>query len=50
MILAAVPGRGPATDLVQFDQVLSKTVHPVQINTLLADADFDAERVHVASH
>ena len=48
MILAAVPGRGPATDLVQFDQVLSETVRRVQINTLLADADFDAERVHVA--
>ena len=28
MILAAVPGRGPATDLVQFDQVLSETGAP----------------------
>jgi Transposase DDE domain len=48
MILAAVPGRGPATDLVQFDQALSQAVRRVRIDTLLADADFDAERVHVA--
>jgi hypothetical protein len=52
MILAAVPGRGPGSDLVQFGRALSQAVGRARIATLLADADFDAEWVHrvVRSH
>jgi hypothetical protein len=52
MILAAVPGRGPASDLVQFGRAWTRAVRRARIDTLLADADFDAERVHraVRSH
>ncbi len=52
MILAAVPGRGPGSDLVQFGRALSAAVRRARIITLLADADFDAEWVHrsVRSH
>jgi hypothetical protein len=52
MILAAVPGRGPASDLVQFGRALSQAVGRARIGTLLADADFDAEWVHrsIRSH
>ena len=49
LILSAVPGRGPATDLVQFGKALSQAVRRAQIGTLLADADFDAEWVHVSA-
>ena len=49
MILAAVPGRGPASDLVQFGKALSQAVRRARIGTLLADADFDAEWVHVSA-
>ena len=48
MILAAVPGRGPATDLVQFGRAFSQAVRRARIEVLLADADFDAEWLHVA--
>jgi hypothetical protein len=52
LILAAVTGRGPGSDLVQFGRVLSQAVRRARIGTLLADADFDAEWVHgaVRSH
>jgi hypothetical protein len=52
LILAAVPGRGPGSDLVQFGRALSQAVRRARIVTLLADADFDAEWVHrvVRSH
>jgi hypothetical protein len=52
MILAAVPGRGPGSDLVQFGRALSQAVRRARIVALLADADFDAEWVHgaVRSH
>ena len=52
MILSAVPGRGPASDLVQFGRALSQAVAPGRIEVLLADADFDAEWLHepVRSH
>ncbi|WP_145952058.1 IS5 family transposase [Paludisphaera borealis] len=52
MILSAVPGRGPASDLVQFGRAWTQAVRRARIDTLLADADFDAERVHraVRSH
>ncbi len=48
MILSAVPGRGPASDLVQFGRAWTQAVRHARIDTLLADADFDAERVHPA--
>jgi len=47
MILAAVPGRGPCSDLVQFRSALGQAVLRARIGTLLADAAFDAEWVHV---
>jgi Transposase DDE domain len=52
LILAAVPGRGPASDLVQFGRALSQAVRRARIGTSLADADFDAEWVHcsIRSH
>jgi Transposase DDE domain len=52
LILSAVPGRGPASDLVQFGQALSQAVRRARIGTLVADADFDAEWVHrsIRSH
>ena len=48
MILAAVPGRGPGSDLVQFRRALEQAVGRARIGTLLADADFDAEWLHRA--
>jgi hypothetical protein len=39
MILAAVPGRGPATDLGQFGRAFSQAVRRARIEVLLADAD-----------
>jgi len=52
MILAAIPGRGPGSDLMQFGAALGQAVRRARIGTLLADADFDAEWVHsgVRSH
>jgi len=52
MILAAVPGRGPASDLVQFGRAWSQAARRARIEVLLADADFDAEWLHnaVRSH
>ena len=49
MILAAVTGIGPGSDLVQFGQALAQAVKRAVIDTLLADADFDAEWVHQAA-
>ena len=48
MILSAVPGRGPATDLVQFGRAFGQALRRARIATLLADADFDAEWLHEA--
>ena len=48
MILSAVPGRGPATDLVQFGRAWSQAARRARIEVLLADADFDAEWLHKA--
>jgi hypothetical protein len=52
MILAAEPGRGPGSDLVQFGRAFEQAIGRARIGTLLADADFDAEWVHekVRSH
>jgi hypothetical protein len=48
MILSAVPGRGPATDLVLFGRAFGQAARRARIAVLLADADFDAEWLHVA--
>jgi hypothetical protein len=48
MILSAVPGRGPATDLVPFGRAFSQAARRARIEVLLADADFDAEWLHTA--
>ena len=52
LILSAVPGRGPATDLVQFGGACRQAGRRARIEVLLADADFDAEWLHgaVRSH
>ena len=46
MVLAATPGRGPGSDLVQFKTALKEAAGRARIGTLLADADYDAEWVH----
>lgn len=46
LVLAAVPGRGPASDLVLFKAALDQAARRARIGTLLADADFDGEWVH----
>ncbi len=46
MAPAAVPGRGPASDLVHFRAALRQAARRARIGTLLADADFDAEWAH----
>jgi hypothetical protein len=46
MVLAAVPGRGPGSDLRQFPTALKDAAGRARIETLLADADFDAAWVH----
>ena len=46
LVLAAVPGRGPGSDLQQFEAALKDAAGRARIGTLLADADFDAEWVH----
>ena len=46
LVLAAAPGRGPASDLVLFRAALKQAVCRARIGTLLADADFDGEWVH----
>ena len=46
LVLAAVPGRGPASDLVRFKAALEQAAGRARIGTLLADADFDGEWVH----
>jgi hypothetical protein len=48
LILSAVPGRGPGSDLVQFGRAWSQAARRARIDVLLADADFDAEWLHVA--
>jgi hypothetical protein len=52
MILSGVPGRGLASDLVQFGRAWSQAARRARIDVLLADADFDAEWLHrsVRSH
>jgi hypothetical protein len=46
LVLAAVPGRGPASDLMLFKAAVRLAAGRARIGTLLADADFDGEWVH----
>jgi Transposase DDE domain len=46
LVLAAVAGRGPGSDLVQFKAAIGDAAGRARIGTLLADADYDAEWVH----
>lgn len=46
LVLAAAPGRGPASDLVLFKAAIKQAAGRARIGTLLADADFDGEWVH----
>ena len=46
LVLAAVAGRGPGSDLVQFKAAIKDAAGRARIGTLLADADDDAEWVH----
>lgn len=46
LVLAAVPGRGPASNLVRFKEALGQAAGRARIGTLPADADFDGEWVH----
>ncbi|HEX4610377.1 MAG TPA: transposase, partial [Urbifossiella sp.] len=45
-VLAAVPGRGPASDPVQFKAALKQAAGRARVGTLLAEADFDGEAIH----
>ena len=46
MVLAAVPGRGPARTWCSSRRRCKDAAGPARIGTLLADADFDGEWVH----
>jgi Transposase DDE domain len=46
LVLAAVPGRGPGSDLQQFQAAIKDAAGRARIGTLLGDADYDAEWVH----
>ena len=46
LVLAAVPGRGPGSDLQQFEAAIRDATTRAQIGTLLGDAVYDAESVH----
>jgi len=51
VILAAIPERGPGPDITHFEKTVCQAYPRVQIETLLADAGYDAEWVHeVARH
>ena len=51
MILAAVPERGPGPDIVHFERILRQAYGRARIETLSADAGYDAEWTHcVARH
>lgn len=51
LILAAVPERGPKADINHFERALLAAYGRADIQTLLADAGYDAEWVHeVARH
>ena len=47
LILSAGPGRGPGPDHLHFKQALREACERRPIDTLLADAGYDAEWVHL---
>ena len=47
MVLAAWAGRGPGADITHFEQIVRQADARVRMETLLADAGYDAEWVHV---
>jgi hypothetical protein len=51
MALAAIPLRGPGPDITHFERIVCQGYPRVRMETLLADAGYDAEWVHeVARH
>lgn len=46
LLLAAVAGRGPGSDLGQLKAAVTSAMSRAGIGTLLRDADCDAQRVH----
>jgi hypothetical protein len=46
LILAAVAGRGPGPDITHFEPIVCQAFPRARIETLLADAGYDAEWVH----
>jgi Transposase DDE domain len=46
LVLAIVPGRGPAPDIPHFRTALSEALSRIAITTLVADAGYDAEHIH----
>jgi hypothetical protein len=48
-ILAAVPHRGPSPDFDHWSKAMEQARGRVRIKTLLADAGYDAEWIHVAA-
>lgn len=47
MVLAAWAGRGPGADITHFERIVRQADARVRMETLLADAGYDAEWVHV---
>ena len=47
LMLAVVPGRGPRADDKHFKRALQRVSGQVRIETLLADAGYDSESLHV---
>jgi hypothetical protein len=47
LILSAVAGRGPGPDITHFEQALVAATGRARLETLYADAGYDAEWVHV---
>jgi hypothetical protein len=45
-VLAAIPGRGPGSDLQQFEAAIKDAAGRARIGTLLGGADYDGEWVH----
>jgi hypothetical protein len=48
MILSAIPGRGPGTDLAQSGRVFSQAIRRTRVEVLLGDADFNAAWLRAA--
>ena len=49
LILAAIPERGPGPDITHFELIVRQAHGRVRVQTLYADAGYDAEWVHVAA-